>query len=114
MSLLAIPHLALPFDFGSDGTANVIQQDSLDEVTQCVVVLLSTNVGSRTEMPTYGIADPAFTTVINTAAISQAIATWEPRAQVQVSAGSGPTAPVTVDISVAGQSGSTSVAITTS
>lgn len=80
-----IPHFKFPFTFDSAGHARVVEQDSDDDVVQCVEVLLSTPVGSRAELPEYGVEDPTFTTTLDLPGIVQAIDDWEPRAQVDMS-----------------------------
>lgn len=77
---MIVPHLALPFSVSRDGTANVLEQDSLGEITQCVSVLVGTTLGERIEQPDYGVPDQTFRTEIERGAILQAIEEWEPRA----------------------------------
>lgn len=101
MGNVAIPHIALPFRLGPSG-ANVVEQDSIDEVAQNVAVLVSTDIGSRPPLPTYGIVDPVFSQQIDTAGIITAIKTWEPRANVSIAAGVGPVAGVRINVSVTG------------
>jgi phage baseplate assembly protein W len=79
---VGIPHFALPFRFVG-GAAAVVDQDTEEEIGQCVEVLVSTPVGSREEdLPEYGIADPTFDTDLDTGAILDALEEWEPRAVV--------------------------------
>lgn len=78
---LSIPHLQIPFRIGQDGSALVFQQDTLDEVAQCVGVLVATVVGARKEVPAYGIPDPTFTRG-DQGAIHNAVALFEPRAKI--------------------------------
>jgi phage baseplate assembly protein W len=80
--MVDVPHFRFPFAIGAGGTFEVIEQDSEDDIGQCVQVLLSTEVGSRVELPEYGIEDPTFTTRIDTPGIISAIQDWEPRADV--------------------------------
>jgi len=75
----AAPHLAVPFTIGADGSAATVAQDSPAEIAQCVRVLLSTTVGSRVELPGYGVRDVTFTNG-DTTGMVQAVAQWEPRA----------------------------------
>lgn len=75
-----IPHLASPLRI--DGTAAaVIEQDSDEDLLQCVATLLRTPVGSRDELPEYGVPDLAFRT--DTGELQEeilaAIRQWEPR-----------------------------------
>jgi phage baseplate assembly protein W len=95
---LAVPHLAIPFRFDVSGSAVVLAQDSLDEITQCVQILLSTPLGSREVTSDYGIPDPTFVGA-DPAAITVAVATWEPRAAVTVTPN--PTQPGSVTVTVA-------------
>lgn len=101
-SAVTIPHLAVPFQFGGDGTAAVVQQDSTDDIAQCVAVLCATTVGQRIELPAYGIPDQTFSRNTDAAAITSAINTWEPRAKVAVTATPGRQAAVTVAVAPAG------------
>lgn len=67
-------------------------------------VLVSTPIGSRPELPAYGIPDLTFEQPINTGSIVTAVNTWEPRANVSVTATPGPSASVSVAVSLAGGS----------
>jgi phage baseplate assembly protein W len=78
-----IPHFKFPFTFKA-GHADVVEQDGDDDVVQSVAVLLSTPVGSRVELPEYGIDDPTFRVGVDLPSILTAIEDWEPRAQVDL------------------------------
>lgn len=78
-----VPHLAIPFTIGADGTANVVAQDSVPEVVQSVAMLVGTRPGTRLMVPTYGINDPTFGG-IDQPALHAAASKWEPRATVGV------------------------------
>lgn len=80
-----IPHLALPFVIGHDGTAAVVVQDSIEDVVQSVQVLLGTVPGQRIELPAYGVPDQTFTDRPDPAPIMAALEQWEPRAAVALS-----------------------------
>lgn len=80
---MAIPHFSLPFRLGANGAFVVNEQDSVDELADCVAIVIATPVGSRLEAPDYGTAryefgDPA------PDAIVAAVAEWEPRADITV------------------------------
>lgn len=75
----SIPHFAFPLRLDS-GRFGVNEQDSLDDINDCVTVLLSTPLGSREELPDYGITDPTGERDLDTASILDAIAEWEDRA----------------------------------
>lgn len=84
MSDIVTPKLAVPFRLTNDGKrAQVIEQDSLEEVTQCVEAILKTPIGSRLENPDFGISDQTFQeggADLDDLALS--IIQWEPRADV--------------------------------
>lgn len=79
---MAIPHLRFPFQIiGS--TASVVEQDTYDEIAQCVQIVLTTDVGERIEVPTYGVSNPVFSTdsQARQQAMIEALNTWEKRWQ---------------------------------
>lgn len=63
----------------------MLEQDTLDEIAQCVEVLLSTTEGQRLEVPDYGIPDPTFSVDLPLREIETKIADWEPRAAALLS-----------------------------
>lgn len=81
VAVTLVPHLALPFSIGAGGRARTVEQDTLDDIAQCVQVLLTTVVGERVELPEYGIDDPTFLTRMDLNEIRLAIEEWEPRAE---------------------------------
>lgn len=96
---MAVPHLAIPFRLNPDGSAQTVDQDSIDDIAQCVEVLTATTIGSRIELPGYGIPDLTFTQGQPAAQqILQAINTWEPRADATVTTTPGPQAKVNVTV----------------
>jgi phage baseplate assembly protein W len=78
-------HLALPLRLTVDGSMAALAQDSDDEITASVGLLLATRPGERAAVPTYGIPDPTFAG-IDAAAILAATAEWEPRADLALTA----------------------------
>jgi phage baseplate assembly protein W len=74
-----LPHLAVPLVIAPDGSFDIVQQDSVEEVAQSVSVLLGTQLGRRVMVPNYGTPDPTFTEP-DAHAIEQTITNWEPRA----------------------------------
>lgn len=54
------PHLRVPFAI-TGSSAAVVEQDSAEEIEQCVEACLRTTLGSRIEAPEYGIPDETFT-----------------------------------------------------
>jgi phage baseplate assembly protein W len=54
-----IPHFDLPLHItGSSFTE--VEQDTLDDITNCVVAALLTPIGSRKELPDFGTTDLTF------------------------------------------------------
>lgn len=80
-----VPHFALPFRF--QGTqAATSEQDSIDEISDCVLAVLVCPRGYRSELPDFGIPDPTFSSPLDEDVIRNAIATWEPRADALIDA----------------------------
>ena len=80
-SLPLVPHFDLPFRFDATGHAAVVDQDTLEDVSNCVQAVLRTTVGQRQEMPTFGITDPTLQTQpILQGDIIAAVLDQEPRA----------------------------------
>lgn len=85
MKDVLVPHLAFPFRMMAGGSVSVVEQDSLEEIGQCVEVFLRTTQGERIEIPEYGIGDPVFDVNLDTEAIISDLLEWEPRAEVLMS-----------------------------
>ncbi len=76
-----VPHFSLPFRFASSSAA-VNEQDSIDEIADCVLAILVCPENFRIELPNFGLADQAFTIPApSLTAIREAVEAWEPRAQ---------------------------------
>jgi phage baseplate assembly protein W len=85
MPNLEAPHFQIPFNFGANGHATCVEQDSEDDIFQCIQSVVKTPRGFRLELPGFGIDDPVFKEGgPDTADIASAIATWEPRANAVV------------------------------
>lgn len=82
MSNIDTPKLSFPFRLRANGlSAVVVEQDSDAEILDCLEVLLSTEKGSREEVPTYGIEDQTFKEGgIDVEQVLMDITKWEPRA----------------------------------
>jgi hypothetical protein len=79
-----VPHFSLPFRFAP--VAAVSEQDSLDEVADCVYAVLICPVGFRVELPAFGLPDPTFSSPgPDLDVIREAVETWEPRAGLVLS-----------------------------
>ena len=91
---MGIPHLRLPFRIGPTGAAEVVEQDSYEEIAQCVEVLLTTRQGDRLAVADYGVPDQVFLNEneVSAASLASLVQKWEPRAVVALGS-----APVTGD-----------------
>lgn len=75
-------HFAFPFRFGAAGRANVVEQDSPEEIEQGVKVLLLTELGERVEVPDFGVEEGTFRTALDLDAYAEAATEWDERASV--------------------------------
>ncbi|MGZ4530799.1 MAG: hypothetical protein ACXVXP_00435 [Mycobacteriaceae bacterium] len=83
---VSIPHFSLPLRYTS-GSAQVNEQDSLDDIADCVYAVCVTNPGDRDELPDFGLLDLTFDQEpLPLAAAVNQITTWEPRAQILINA----------------------------
>lgn len=80
MSFVDAPHFDLPFRLDGSSFA-VVEQDSIEDVADCVTVIASTPIGWRDEAPTFGIPDPTFLKQpLDAQEIAREIGSQEPRA----------------------------------
>lgn len=75
-----IPHLRLPFTIRDDGTVPVVDQDTPEEIDQCVATVLGTRPGERQVVGDFGVDSQLLSRQVDAAAIVQSIVQWEPRA----------------------------------
>lgn len=79
---VTVPHFQMPFQLGAkNGGAFVNEQDSAHDVIDCIRLIIAFPVGSRQDMPGFGIPDVPFQ-VRDTAIpqqVKDAIARWEVR-----------------------------------
>jgi phage baseplate assembly protein W len=80
------PHFALPFRInGEKGSVNC-EQDSEEEILNCVETILRFPVGHRPERLEFGIPDLTFSeNVADKRRIQSALNRWEPRLEMFVS-----------------------------
>lgn len=78
-NIIGAPHLQNYFNFDSFGQALINSQDSYEEISDSVSMLLGTSFGQRVAVPAYGIEEMPLTT-INTSLIEVSIKQWESRA----------------------------------
>jgi phage baseplate assembly protein W len=82
-SPVLVPHFDLPFRFIGSGNAVVVDQDTLEDVSNCVEAIMRTVIGQRQELPEFGIPDPTLQTQpIYRPDILTQVLEWEPRAVV--------------------------------
>lgn len=80
-----VPHFSLPFRFASPAAA-VTEQDSVDEIADCVLAILLCPLGYRVELPEFGLPDVVFSSPqVDLGSLRTAIEAWEPRAAVTLS-----------------------------
>lgn len=83
---LQTPKFKVPFQI-QNGAALVVEQDSTEEVVQCVNAILRTPVGTHIDEPELGLPELAFTDTPEHEEIRDAIDRWEPRARYVVTEG---------------------------
>jgi phage baseplate assembly protein W len=80
--LARTPHLALPFRLAGTSFA-VTEQDSPEEIGDCVESILRTPEGSRIDVPAFGRPDDTFTQLGSAGPSAEpyvsAVEEWEPR-----------------------------------
>jgi len=82
--LTNIPHFRFPFALAAQG-AQVVEQDSEEEIVQCATIVLLYRTGDRIDLPNFGIDDPALTETVDADAIRDSLIAWEPRIEAEVS-----------------------------
>lgn len=77
-----IPHFEQPFNFGPTGQSPLVcDQESREDILNCVENILRYTIGFREDMPEFGIPDFTFETMpIPLGQIIDAILKFEPRA----------------------------------
>lgn len=77
-----IPHFSIPFRY-RNGKPVVVEQDSIDDIANCVEAALRTPLGARDEYPEYGVPEMVFRQQpINTSDIVRRLDDMEPRASI--------------------------------
>lgn len=79
-----IPHLKIPLELAGNSFATV-EQDSPEDIAQCVKIILRTPFGSRDDVPTMGLTEQRYRAGgPNLAEIERQILEHEPRVDVLV------------------------------
>lgn len=85
-----------------DGVPQTVEQDSYEDLRQCVRTILSFAPGQRIELPEFGLVDQVLREGgADLEAIRRAIADWEPRADALVSADPAALADLVSDVRIA-------------
>lgn len=80
-----MPKLGIPVRMRGTRLGDV-EQDSEDDVAQCVYAVAATELGSREERRDYGVTSPLFRQGgADLAEIQAAVDRWEPRATLETS-----------------------------
>jgi hypothetical protein len=75
-----VPHFGLPFQY-VNGAPLVVEQNSDEDVANCVFAVAASEPGQFLDEPEFGTADPTFEQEpVNPRQFLQPIARWEPRA----------------------------------
>jgi phage baseplate assembly protein W len=78
-----LPRLSIPLRLSGTSLATV-EQDSADDVAQCVYAVAATELGSREERTEFGVTSPLFRQGgADLAEIQGAVDRWEPRATIE-------------------------------
>jgi phage baseplate assembly protein W len=84
MPNLNTPQIAFPFEIMDNGLVREVEQDSLDEIAMSVKIILSFPIGSRFELPNFGVPDASFR--LNTedigSILAEHVSRWESRARI--------------------------------
>lgn len=76
-------HIRLPIAIATDGTFTTVAEDSVEEITQNVTVVLRTRTGERLATPDLGTPDPTFTGLDPAVALDM-VRQVEPRADLDI------------------------------
>lgn len=81
MAAVETPHLKWPFRVAV-GRFQVVEQDTIDDVVQCVHVLLNTPLGFRPLAPDVGVIDGLWRSRFETDRLVADLGEWEPRGEI--------------------------------
>ncbi len=72
--------LKMPLTVRPDGSLATLVQDSTDDITQAVAIVLATTQGERAALPAFGIPSQIGRVGLDEVGITDALNIWEPRA----------------------------------
>lgn len=80
-----IPHLDLPFRYSFSGKPSMVEQDSYEDIDNCIEAILRTQPGQRLEITDFGVPDLTFSMApIKESDLIGRFLTYEPRASVSL------------------------------
>ena len=79
-----VPHFSFPMKYNPvNGTMTAVEQDSLDDIYNCVHATVRTRPGQRQMQPEFGVTDVTFMEQnIDLAEMKADVRRWEPRSTV--------------------------------
>lgn len=87
-SAIETPHFQLPMRHGINGDVLVFEQDAVEEIIQCIQVLIGFPIGAHRNVPEFGTPDITFKSSGSSEIISDqlrtAILQWEERAAMSI------------------------------
>jgi hypothetical protein len=101
---LEAPCMAWPFRMGGFNASEIpfVEQDSAEEIAQCVAMVFSVDEGDLVDEPTLGLPDPTFRTGgVSEAPLTSVAQRWEPRAALNFTRDELVALAQTVDVEVA-------------
>lgn len=85
-----VPRLAWPLRLVG-GRFATVEQDSDDDIAQCIKAIVQTSPGERADLPDMGLADPVFEEQpLDVDALREMVARHEPRAAITATATTDP------------------------
>lgn len=78
----SIPHLAFPYSVDRTGHGVELEQDTDDEIVNCVLLISTVSIGGLPDQPDFGITDPTFLLRPPLDVLAAQIHQWEDRAIV--------------------------------
>ncbi len=80
-----VPHFAQPFEFNNKGVVKTVEQDSEQDILDCVLRICLCPEGFREDQPEFGLPELAFQTIpLDLKAVEEAIERFEPRCTTQI------------------------------
>jgi hypothetical protein len=84
------PHFSIPFRLGGiNGGAFMNEQDTGDDIVDCIKAIIAFPIGSRHDSPEFGIPDLVFRQMsdVTVGKVRAAIELWEERAALDIDGG---------------------------